>query len=292
MKNDPEVICGALCIVGESPLWDAGRNALWYIDIHGQRLRRLDYASGRSSDTVLPQQPGALVQADDGSLIGCMSDGIYRFSEKMEMESLFAPLKLAGPRFNDAKAGPDGAIYGGTIHYGRKGAFYRVDGNGTVRVLLTGIGNSNGLDWDISEAGHEKLYYIDSPTRKITRFDFDPENGEIHHPETVRKFSPSEGGPDGMTMDSEGMLYAALWGGGVVLRIDPETGKTVSEFRLPVSQPSSCCFAGDDLRDLIVTTAAHNIDLRREPLAGAVFRFRTDVPGRPLFRFKVKEKSR
>ncbi len=284
MYEGLEVLCAALCIVGESPVWDCRQRCLYMVDVHGQRMRRIDLASGAARDAVFPQQIGALVLAQSGGLIGCMEDGLYRLTEAGGMEPLLAPIALDGPRFNDAKAGPDGCLYGGTIHYEGRGALYRITPQLQVTTLLTGVGNSNGLDWDTDKG---VFYYNDTPTLRTDAFDFDEAAGTISRRRCVRRYTPKDGHPDGMTLDSEGMLWVALWGHGRVIRMDPADGRILREIRLPVRNAACCAFAGDDLRELIITSAAHDTLLRGQPLAGAVFRIRVDVPGRLPWRFTV-----
>ena len=284
MNRTAECVTNALCIVGENPLWREETQTLFMTDIHGKRIRSIDWRNGHVRDWVMPQQTGALLLESGGGLMACMEDGIYRVSESGEASPLFAPLDLAGPRFNDVKVGPDGRIYGGTIHYQGHGAFYAIEPDGTMRTLLTGVGNANGLDWD---ARHNLFYFIDTPTMCLFRFRFDPENGTIWDRSVVRRFETREGNPDGMTMDAEGMLWIALFGGGHALRIDPDTGKTLDEVVLPASNVSCVAFAGEKLDEMVITTAAHYTVLRSEPLAGAVFKVRLPVPGRPQHRFRA-----
>ena len=286
MYQGLEVVCNALCIVGESPVWDRDNACLRMVDIQGRRMRRIDWRTGAVTDTVFPQQIGALVPCESGRVLGCMEDGLYYLTDAGAMTPLLAPMALEGPRFNDVKAGPDGCLYGGTIHYRGHGAFYRITPALTVTTLLRDVGNANGLDWD-TKLG--VLYFNDTPTLQTDAFDFDSATGALRGRRCVRRYDETDGNPDGMTLDSEGMLWVALWGRGRVMRLNPATGEQLTEIRLPVSNTASCAFAGDDLRELIITTAAHGTMLRKEPLAGAVFRARVDVPGRLPFRFQDQE---
>ena len=96
------------------------------------------------------------------------------------------------------------------------------------------------------------------------------------------------GKPDGMTIDEEGMLWIALWGGGKITRWDPRSGKMLQQIQLPVSQVSSCTFGGPQLTDLYITTARVGLDensLQQEPSAGAVFVIRDCGKGMPAARF-------
>lgn len=288
MYEGLEVLCQALCIVGESPVWDHERACLWMADVHGRRMRRIDFGSGRVHDAVFSQQIGSLVLTRSGRMIGCMEDGLYLLTEEGGMTPLLAPMPLAGPRFNDVKAGPDGCLYGGTIHYEGCGAFYRITPSLRVATLLTGIGNANGLDWDQKRG---LLYFNDTPTLRTDAFSWDSRLGTLGERRCVRRYEKQEGNPDGMTLDSEGMLWVALWGHGRVLRMDPETGRTLEEIHLPVNNVASVAFAGKELRDLVITTAAHGTSLREEPLAGSVFRLRVGTPGCFPYRFNDQEES-
>jgi sugar lactone lactonase YvrE len=261
---------------------------LFMVDVHGRRIRSIDWNSGKVSDHVMQQQSGALLLEEDGSLLACMEDGIYRVADTGETSPLFAPLSLAGPRFNDVKVGPDGRIYGGTINYEGHGAFYSIAADGSIRTLIRDVGNANGLDWDMER---RLFYFVDTPTMCVFRYHFDPEQGIITDREVVREFTLREGKPDGMTMDAEGKLWIALWGSGHILRIAPDTGRTLDKIKLPVSNVSCMAFAGDGLETMVITTAAHNTMLRKEPLAGAVFYVEADVPGRSQHRFKAADKK-
>ena len=285
MSHSVECICNALCIVGESPVWRAETKTLYMVDIHGRRIRSISWRTGKVRDWVMEQQTGALLLEKNGGLLACAEDGIYRISEEGVPTPLFAPLTLDGPRFNDVKVGPDGRIYGGTINYQNQGAFYAIEPDGAMRTLLTSVGNANGLDWDVKKG---LFYFVDTPTMCVFRFHFDQETGTIYDRSVVRRFRPEEGNPDGMCMDSEGKLWVALWGAGHALRIDPDSGETLDEVRVPVSNVSCVAFAGDQLDEMVITTAAHNTVLRTEPLAGAVFSVRLPVPGREQNRFQAR----
>jgi sugar lactone lactonase YvrE len=131
------------------------------------------------------------------------------------------------------------------------------------------------------------MYYIDSPTHRVDAFDFDLESGDVSRRRQLVAFPEAWGFPDGMAVDAEGFLWVAFWGGSAVRRIDPE-GRVRATVRFPVSQVSSCAFGGAGLGDLYVTSARNGLsprELEREPQAGAVFRVRVDVRGRPAHPF-------
>lgn len=278
-----ELVTDALSIVAESPLWDEKNNILYYVDIQGKRLRAVNWSDGRISDLVLPQQIGCIAFDTDGNLIGGMEDGIYEIKSDGSTRRINKPFKMSGLRFNDGKAGPDGKYYAGTYGINNNGAFYRMDTDGTMTQLLAGVGNANGLCWDIT---NNLFYFNDTPTLKTSVFDF--ENGNICHRRTLTEYADT-GRPDGMTIDCDGMLWVALWGGYKVVRINPCTGKIIDSIDLPVANVASCTFGGEKMDDLIITTSSHMTVLREEPLAGSVFMVKTNTCGMPSYRYKAKQ---
>jgi sugar lactone lactonase YvrE len=126
------------------------------------------------------------------------------------------------------------------------------------------------------------MYYIDTPTQRIDAFSFMPSTGEITDRRPVIRIPAEVGAPDGMTIDAEGGLWVALWGGGAVHRYFD--GRLDQVIKLPVSQPTSCTFGGEDLDELYVTSAWEGLavkERRAQPFAGALLRVRPGVRGIP-----------
>jgi len=208
-----------------------------------------------------------------------MEDGIYRRSVDGTLTLAHQPVKIKGRRFNDGKVGPDGRFYLGTTDNDGKGAFYCLH-DGRLDELFGGAWCANGLDWTADE---KTMYYVDSPVRAIEMFDFHP---GAEQPLTNRRtcwdaghLGPQNVQPDGMCIDSEGMLWTAFWGGWKALRINPRTGEVLDQVELPVERVSSCAFAGENMDQLIISTAAFQANMDEQPLAGCIFRVQADVPG-------------
>ena len=123
------------------------------------------------------------------------------------------------------------------------------------------------------------MYYCDSREQKLEKFDFDAQNHTVSGRQTIMEIDESFGSGDGLCVDSEDNIWLAIWGGYCVQHIDAKTGKVLSVIKTPAKQTSSCCFAGDDLCDLIITSAAIRTDLEEQPLAGRTFRIRSEVSG-------------
>lgn len=274
-------------IVGECPMWDERAGTLYYVDILGKCFYRMDYASGKSVKTELPQQIGCLAFCDDGDLILSMQDGIYFMNPQGKVCPAHTPTVIKGRRFNDGKVGPDGMYYVGTTDDNHQGAFYRLN-NGKLTELFDRCGCSNGLDWS---ADGGTLYYCDSRRQKVEQFDFSWTAHGVSNRRQVLEVPIEFGSPDGMAIDARGNLWTAVWGDYAVWHIEAKTGKLLEKIKLPVERVSSCCFAGPDLQDLIITTAAHQTDLKAQPQAGNVFRLRCEVPGVLGNRYKKGEES-
>ncbi|XP_039288062.1 regucalcin [Nilaparvata lugens] len=159
-----------------------------------------------------------------------------------------------------------------------KGGLYSISGNSstgyTVNQHLDKITLSNGLAWSLD---HSTFYYIDSMKYRISAYDYDIKSGSISNPRTVLDFKQKmiPGIPDGMTVDSEGKLIVAVFAGGCVLRIDPDSGDVLAKIQVPAPQVTSIAFGGDNFDELYVTTA--NIYATPEtqemfPDAGSVYR--------------------
>ena len=190
-------------------------------------------------------------------------------------------------RFNDGKCDPAGRFWAGTLSLNRQpgaASLYCLDPDGGVRTMLRGLTNSNGIAWSLDRTA---MYHIDTPTRRVTAYDYDVATGEIENPRTAIVVPPEAGKPDGMTIDAEGMLWIALWKGGCVGRWDPHSGAIGDDCR-PARQTTSCAFGGPGLRDLYITTARIGLseaDLAGQPHAGGLFRARPGVAGVPAFEF-------
>ena len=131
------------------------------------------------------------------------------------------------------------------------------------------------------------FFYIDTLTRSIARFDYDLDSGKLSNKSIFFQFDENDGSPDGMAIDSEESIWVALWGGSKIVKID-RNGSQVAHIDMPVSQPTSLTFGGEDLKTLYVTSARFQLkaeQLAKEPLAGSIFSIQVEIPGRvePVF---------
>ena len=190
-----------------------------------------------------------------------------------QRDDLDSPLAtMMNGRFNDGKCDPSGRFFAGTIDMDGHAAFFRLDPNLRWERLLTDVTISNGLTW-----WEDKFYYIDSKLRWVDVFDTNAETGAITNRRLAFSTEQLPGLPDGMTIDRDGTLWIAFYGGAQVVGFDRETGATLATIPVPALQPTACWFGGEDLGDLYITTAAQSMnddDQARYPLSGSLFRCR------------------
>lgn len=268
------------CIVAEGPLWDDDNNRLYFLDILGECIFKVYYATKDIEKIDVGQQIGCMALCENGDLLLAMQDGIYRLNDKGEKKLAHQPMKIKGRRFNDGKVGPDGCFYLGTTDYNSEGAFYRLK-DGVLEELFDHCGCSNGLDWSVDGT---KMFYCDTPLQKIEVFDFDGENHTLSNRRTFVDIDESLGTPDGFAMDIENNIWLGLWGGSAVLEIKAD-GSFGEKIEVPAIKASCCCFAGKELDELIITTASKD-DEETYPLSGYTFIHKTNTKGKKPFKYK------
>lgn len=289
-----EVALAAAATLGEGPVWDAEAGVLRWVDILAGRVHRFSPASGRDESFAADGPVGAVGLRDDGGLVLARAHG---FAVTDAEGGALRPvpgfsIDTAAVRFNDGKVDPWGGFCAGTMHWQGDqacGALYRLAPDGTVRELVRDVVCSNGLDWTDD---HRALYYIDTPTQAVDRFALDPETGEIRGRERALRID-GPGLPDGMTLDAEGCLWVALWGGGEVRRYTA-AGRLDRIVVLPVSLVTSVAFGGTQLDELYITTASDELSpqaRRAQPHAGHLFWCRPGVVGRPSSRFRERARQ-
>jgi sugar lactone lactonase YvrE len=285
-----ELVLDARAALGEGPSWDAETRTLIWVDIMAGQVHRFDPAAGTDRSFHVHAAVGAAIpRAGDEGLVLALQGGFARYDERTGRTEMIAEVEAELPwnRMNDAKCDPVGRLWGGTLSLASTpgaGALYRLDPDGTLGRYLDAVTISNGLGWSPDGS---TMYYADTATSRIDAFDYDLDTGT---PSRRRPFVevPSEAGfPDGLCVDEEGSVWVAFWEGRSV-RCYATDGALQTVVELPVSHVTSCCFGGDELEDLFITTAAWPSyeDVRGdEPLAGGIFRHRPGVRGQPTVPF-------
>ena len=318
--------------LGESPTWDHRTNTLYWIDIVAQTLSMAQLGSARhrpnpnggASTTdaaawlpsVLPKVTrfvlpfdmiGFVVPTERTHIVALGSNhGVFLFDTrvgKAVMRGVHPEKGMARNRFNDGKVGPDGRLYAGTMQMkitatdkrdAGSGRFYRVgEFHAKAVAVVDAVGAttvSNGLGWS-PDGAH--FFHADTPTKTVSKYDFDAEQGGITNKRVLRNLGEL---PDGLCVDSLGRLWVAILQKAEVHCIDGESGETVAVVRVPgVKLVTSVCFGGPGLRLLFITTSAGTTPdavaaTRKEHpngVSGQIFIADVGVAGQPMVPYKL-----
>ncbi|WP_369131713.1 SMP-30/gluconolactonase/LRE family protein [Modestobacter sp. I12A-02662] len=281
---------------GEGPVWD-GAELLW-VDITAGLVRRgsvsadgavTERAAHRGGDTVgvvVPATAGGWLLGAGGGFTHLTPDGEARVLVELAGEGGSA--ETGGTRMNDGACDRAGRFYAGTMAFDERpgaGALYRLDTDGTVTTVLDGLTVSNGLGWSPDD---RTVYLSDSGDAVVWAFDHDLATGEFSQQREFLRFDGSHGVADGLTVDDEGCVWTALWGGGAVRRWSPD-GELLAVVDVPAENTSSCCFAGPGRDVLVVSTSRQGLDdaaRAAQPDAGRLFTARPGVAGPPAFPYR------
>jgi len=283
------------CYLGEGPFWHAGRNSCFWVDIENRKLFEYPWGGGPNfGDGVAPRVAATVWQFDrrvslilpdnEGRLLLGMQGGISLFDPGTGAQEWLLDIEkeLIKHRCNDGGIDAEGRLWVGTLHMDfdeGAGSLYCI-GEDRVPVLKRdSVTISNGMVWSLD---NQRLYYIDSPRRAVESFLFDRATGNIVFEKIVVRIPANMGGPDGMTIDEEGMLWVAHWGGFGVYRWNPQTGELLDSVKVPVPNVSCCAWAGSALDHLIITTARQDLseeELLSYPQSGDLFVAKVGVRG-------------
>jgi sugar lactone lactonase YvrE len=288
-----EILLDANAVTAESPLWDDREQSLLWVDVHSKSVHRLD-GEGASRVWAGEARVGFVALSDDDRMVIGTGDRILIAGDNADTELWRCRELVPGGRFNDAKCDAAGRLWAGTMAQDETpgaGALYRITSTPTgsveTRRCVTDVTVSNGLAWS---AGGDTMYYVDSPTGRVDAFSFDRDDGALHSRRPFVHIPTEEGEPDGITIDVDGCVWVAIWGGWQVRRFTP-SGDLDCVVRVPVEYPTSCTFGGSDLHDLYITSSSFRVapeQRAEQPLAGGIFAWRAATAGVRADRFAVR----
>jgi sugar lactone lactonase YvrE len=272
------------CFLGEGPTWHVERNSCFWVDIENGVLYEFDWMNHSVRSWEFEYKVSVVIQCKKNKLVLGLNGGIASFDLESEKLVWLADIEkeLTRHRCNDGACDSHGRIWIGTMDMQTRegaGSLYCIDKDLSIRKKLGNVTISNGLAWSLD---NKRLYFIDSPTQKIQSFIFNEATGEIKFENDVIHIPPEMGTPDGMTIDEEGMLWVAHWGGFGIYRWNPANGEFIEKVEVPAPNVTSCTFAGDNLDHLVITTARQDLNeeqLKQYPLSGDVFFIKTAVKG-------------
>lgn len=282
--SEPVCLWAVGATLGEGVLWHAESASVYFVDIKQQCIYRCAADGSERHEWSAPRQVGFIVPTAAGGFVCGMQGGLEYFDER---SGSFTPLYAVEPtqpanRINDGFVDGQGRLWFGTMdddEASPTGSLYRLGSDNRLVASDNGYVITNGPA--ASPDGHT-LYHTDTLGKKTYAFDLEPD-GRLHSKRVFASFEGGEGHPDGMAVDAEGCVWIAQFGGWRIDRYSPQ-GELLSSVPFPCSNVTKLAFGGPDLRTVFVTTARKGLSpeqLLRQPAAGALFSFRSDVPGLP-----------
>jgi sugar lactone lactonase YvrE len=276
-----EQITAPVAYHAEGPVWSPRWGGLRWVDMLAGDVLSLD-ADGTVRRRSVGDVAAALRPRAGGGAVIAVERG-FALEEADGTVTPLDPVWSDGSiRMNEGGCDPDGRFWCGSMAYDQRpgaAALYRLDPDGAVHCVLDGVTISNGLEWSPDGT---LAYYDDTATHRTDVFDYDPEAGLTGRRPFV-DFG-DVGNPDGLTVDAEGGVWVALFGGSAVHRYTPE-GRLDAVVEVPAAQVTACTFGGERLDELFITTSREGLDPGDDPLAGSLFRAGVGVRGLPVREF-------
>ena len=278
-----EQLTDPAAVHGEGPVWYPGWGGLRWVDmLAGDILHLTDSGAierwpvGRVAAAFRPRAAGGVVIATEQEFVVAEEAG-------GPVRSLSRVFSDPAIRFNEGGCDPAGNFIVGTMAYAETagaGTVFRLTPDGHVDVVFSGVTISNGLAWTVDGT---TAYYNDTKAQRIDVFSWDAERG-LHDRRPFVHIDPDDGGPDGLTVDAEGGVWTALWGGSAVRHYDRD-GALDEVIDLPVPKVTACTLGGERLDRLFITTSRDDEDVAKYPSAGAVFVADVGTPGLPVLEY-------
>ena len=293
-KYSANLLFDAQTALGEGPAWDARVGKLYWVNIMGAEVHVFDPKTNQDRVIDLSNQfsdIGTVAPTSDPNKVLIAPDlKIALLDLTTEEVEVLAEVDGNKERFNDGKCGPAGNFIVGTMHESDPlGKLFTYSPQDGVAFVQDGVKTSNGLGWS---PDHQTMYYVDSKYKEVYAFDYHLDSGALSNKRVAFKLPEGDYSPDGLTTDKEGMIWLAWWQGFSITRWNPNTGEMIGQVAVPAPQVTACCFGGDDMTTLFITTARAGLDdetLEKYPHAGSLFVLETNVEGQPSWEFNLDE---
>ncbi len=281
VTGEPKPATDVRCELAENPLWHEETHSIFWTDITAGKIFHL-HAATRQCEMIYHGEPvGGFTFQENGELL------LFRVTDlaHLTLDGKERPFRKYSDdgmiRFNDVIAAPDGGVFAGTIGKTKEsGGLYRVEVDGSIRKLFSGTGCSNGMGFS---PDLKVFYWTNSTTREIFQFDYDSETGSISHRRLFYRTTPDEGVPDGLTVDAEGWVWSARWGGASIVR-HAKNGGVMERIKLPETNITSVCFGGENLNRFFITAARFD---EKSPAVTALFELDVSIRGKREFRSRI-----
>ena len=289
-----ECICDTRDKLGEGPIWVEEENSIYWVDIKRCLIHQINIKNLNKNSWDFKESIGCIAHIDDKNFITGTKYGFkfVNLDTKKLIPIINPEENIINNRFNDGKCDDQGRFYAGTmddIGNNPTGSFYILYNDLTYKKFDDGYEVTNGPTFNLN---YNKIYFTDTRKGKIYVSDLN-EDGTLVEKKIFISIPPNEGKPDGMTIDQEGFLWVALFGGSCINRYNIK-GEKIDTIPLPVSCPTSCVFGDKNLDTLFITSASFKLNddqKKKEPQAGSLFKVKMNINGFKTNKFIKKNKS-
>lgn len=288
---DVRTVLTVKALNGERPAWSIPRQRLIWVDIRGPNLHEFNPADGTDRFWEMPSWIGCHALTQAGAIVA-LRTGLYHldFAANTLTQMASAPFDSRRFIFNDGRCDRRGRFFAGTMYVPLKPApdidkaaqrtpLRRYDGNGVWSDASPPVATSNGLAWSPDGA---TMYHADTDAKLIWTYDYDEQQAVASNRRVFVDLTDHEGAPDGATIDRDGFYWIAMFGGGEILRFDPD-GVMERRVRMPSMFPTMPALGGADLGTMFVTSATWKLPTaqRGHTPDGDLFAFESPCPGLP-----------
>lgn len=276
--------------LGEGPLWRTDEQQLYWIDTHNHRVHQFQPSTAKHRFFEVGDVVGCVAPAGVDRLIMAQRDRLAFLDTHSGAVTPLISVEHAQPnmRFNDGKCDAAGRLWVGSLCPTAPVAqLYRYDPDGSLHILEEGLAISNGLGWSPDQ---QTFYLADSRLQVIYAYTFDLDSGSLGDRQVFVDLTAEVFSPDGLTIDQDGCIWAAMWDGWCVIQFDP-SGKEMRRIQLPVQRPTCCTFGDPDRAMLYITTASVGLseaEIEQSFYSGDLFCLPTTTVGSPTYSFGEK----
>jgi L-arabinonolactonase len=269
--------------LGEGPIWDHRDGRLFWVDIVEGTVNVLTPSTSRRQRIELGENIGCLaLTARPDTVLGALRSGWHWINVETGEKELIAPSPIGKTcRFNDGAVDSSGRFWVGSLEDGEEnpvGELFLLDADLTHRSIDRGFLCSNGITWSTDRRW---MFFVDSRADAIYRYRYDAEIGAVSDRELFVDTSKLPGVPDGIEIDSDGVLWCAFWDGAQIAGFD-ESGGMIMTIPVPALRPTSMTFGGPEMRTMYITSASFGLsesELADWPASGSVFVTERPTPG-------------
>ena len=290
----PKLVLKASALLGEGPIWDNRANCLWWVDSEWHLIHKTSPSTGNDTIYGSGEFVGSVALTDSGRLALARKNNLAWLDPAKGELKTFCRIEpdIESNRLADGKCDSSGRFWFGSMstRFQNTGILYCYDPmRNRLRRMATGITIASGLGWS---PNNSVMYFTDSPSRCISKFEFDTLSGRISNREILIDLCDrSPAVPAGLSIDAEGTIWSTQWNGSCLLRISPR-GEILEEIPLPVRRPTSCSFGGKCNRTLFITSSSQNLGFSKSTTGisdGDLFALEVNVSRLPTYRLKDRQ---